>query len=188
MLFKMIRRTRLPVLILVAILSFTACSQPPAAVPDSGVDLGDPEVGGGAGVETGPQTPIPAATATLEASPRLDAAARATAESRPPTPVPTAAPTIQLPTIEPAGEPVPEGEQSPEIEAPAETAEPEPSPTAEAPPNETGEIIHVVQPGENLYRIGLQYGVSWVAIAEYNGITDPDAISAGQELRIPPSE
>jgi LysM repeat protein len=43
-----------------------------------------------------------------------------------------------------------------------------------------------VQAGENLYRIGLQYGLSWVAIAEYNGITDPNAIYVGQELRIPP--
>lgn len=184
----MIGRPRLLILILIAVLSFTACGQPPAAVPDSGVDLVDPDVGGGAGVETGPQTPIPTATATFEVSPRLDAAARATADSRPPTPEPTAAPTIQPPTGEPADEAAPQAEQPPEVEAPPETAEPQPSPTAEAAPNETGEIIHVVQPGENLYRIGLQYGVSWVAIAEYNGITDPDAISAGQELRIPPSE
>jgi len=63
----------------------------------------------------------------------------------------------------------------------AATATPAASPTA------AGERIHVVQPGENLYRIGLQYGLSWLAIAEYNGITNPDAISAGQELRIPPS-
>ncbi len=66
-------------------------------------------------------------------------------------------------------------------EPPPATATPAASPTA------AGERIHVVQPGENLYRIGLQYGLSWVAIAEYNGITNPDAISAGQELRIPPS-
>lgn len=49
----------------------------------------------------------------------------------------------------------------------------------------SGETIHVVAPGENLYRIGLQYGLSWVPIAAVNGITDPDRIYVGQELIIP---
>ena len=44
---------------------------------------------------------------------------------------------------------------------------------------------HVVQSGENLYRIGLQYGLSWVTIAQYNGITNPNTITAGQTLKIP---
>jgi LysM repeat protein len=49
----------------------------------------------------------------------------------------------------------------------------------------TGEIIHVVAPGENLYRIGLQYGMSWVPIARYNNITNPNRIVVGQEIIIP---
>ncbi len=44
---------------------------------------------------------------------------------------------------------------------------------------------HVVQPGENLYRIGLQYGISWVVLAEANNITNPNRIVVGQELTIP---
>ena len=33
--------------------------------------------------------------------------------------------------------------------------------------------IHIVQRGENLYRIGLAYGVLYTTIAAANGITDP---------------
>lgn len=44
---------------------------------------------------------------------------------------------------------------------------------------------HVVQAGENLYRIGLQYGVSWVVLAEANNITNPNRIVVGQVLTIP---
>jgi LysM repeat protein len=47
------------------------------------------------------------------------------------------------------------------------------------------DVIHVVQTGENLYRIALDYGLSWQVIANYNGITNPDSIFEGQELRIP---
>ena len=44
---------------------------------------------------------------------------------------------------------------------------------------------HVVQPGENLFRIGLQYGQSWVTLAQYNGITNPNNITVGQTIKIP---
>lgn len=177
-------------LVLGAILLLAACDRLPITTPagsDTGVDFGDPDVGGGAGQDTGPQTPIPTATATNEASPRLDAAARATVESLPA----TAAPPTPAPTLPVTAEPVtltPESSPAPPTTEPA-TAEPtavEPTPTAES-ANAAGEIIHIVQAGENLYRIGLKYGLSWVAIAEYNGITDPNSITVGQELRIPPA-
>ena len=45
-------------------------------------------------------------------------------------------------------------------------------------------VIHVVQPGENLYRIGLRYGVSWVDIMQANGLADT-TIYVGQQLIIP---
>jgi LysM repeat protein len=45
-------------------------------------------------------------------------------------------------------------------------------------------VIHIVQPGENLFRIGLKYGVSWVAIMNANGLADT-TIYVGQELVIP---
>jgi LysM repeat protein len=45
--------------------------------------------------------------------------------------------------------------------------------------------VHVVQPGENLCRIALNYGVSQWAIARANGIANPNYIYAGQRLVIP---
>ncbi|MCP4356694.1 MAG: LysM peptidoglycan-binding domain-containing protein [Chloroflexi bacterium] len=49
----------------------------------------------------------------------------------------------------------------------------------------TQEVVHIVQPGENLFRIGLQYGYSWVVLARYNGIPNPNYIYVGQPIRIP---
>jgi LysM repeat protein len=45
-------------------------------------------------------------------------------------------------------------------------------------------VTHIVQPGENLFRIGLKYGVSWVAIMNANGLPDT-TIYVGQSLVIP---
>jgi len=44
---------------------------------------------------------------------------------------------------------------------------------------------HVVQSGENLFRIALRYGVDMDELATANGITDPTRILVGQELIIP---
>lgn len=46
------------------------------------------------------------------------------------------------------------------------------------------QIIHTVQAGENLYRIGLQYGVSWTDIMTANQLAS-STIYAGQTLIIP---
>lgn len=46
---------------------------------------------------------------------------------------------------------------------------------------------HIVQAGENLYRIGLQYGISVEALLAANNLASPDEIYAGQELIIPSS-
>ena len=46
---------------------------------------------------------------------------------------------------------------------------------------------YTVQPGDNLYQIGLKFGVSWVEIAEANGLVNPNQIYAGQVLKIPTS-
>lgn len=51
-------------------------------------------------------------------------------------------------------------------------------------PAEAG-ATHVVQAGENLYRISLRYGVTVKALAELNRIRDPDQVVAGQTLIIP---
>jgi len=41
---------------------------------------------------------------------------------------------------------------------------------------------HTVKRGENLYRIGLQYGVSWKVLAEINDLDNPRIIYLGQKL------
>ena len=129
----------------------------------------------------------------------------------------TAAPTAETPTEEPMEEPteapdVGEDESPRTDEEPAATPEPTdetdevdegegdadeatPEPTAEATPedDENGEEageerVHVVQAGENLYRIGLQYGISWTVLAEYNNLANANDIDVGQQIRIPPVE
>jgi LysM repeat protein len=48
-----------------------------------------------------------------------------------------------------------------------------------------GERVYIVQPGDNLFRIGLKFNVLWTVIAARNGITNPNAIYPGQRLIIP---
>ncbi|RLC67454.1 MAG: hypothetical protein DRI48_02270, partial [Chloroflexi bacterium] len=45
--------------------------------------------------------------------------------------------------------------------------------------------VHVVQRGENLFRIALRYGVTYQALAAANGIANPNHIYVGQRLVIP---
>jgi LysM repeat protein len=56
--------------------------------------------------------------------------------------------------------------------------------SSEAPSVPTGRT-HVVQAGENLFRIALRYGTTVEAIAVANGISNVHLIYAGQSLRIP---
>jgi putative chitinase len=54
-----------------------------------------------------------------------------------------------------------------------------------APPT-TGATTHVVQPGDNLFRIALRYNLNYLYLAQYNGIANPSHIYVGQVIRIPP--
>ena len=45
--------------------------------------------------------------------------------------------------------------------------------------------MHIVQRGENLFRIALRYGVSVDAMVQANGLSNPNQIYAGQALVIP---
>jgi LysM repeat protein len=54
-----------------------------------------------------------------------------------------------------------------------------------AAPSEAGYLTHVVQPGENLFRIALRYGTSVTALAAANHIYNPSLIYVGQRLIIP---
>jgi pimeloyl-ACP methyl ester carboxylesterase len=58
-------------------------------------------------------------------------------------------------------------------------------PLASAQTDSTLPRIHTVQAGENLYRIGLHYGLSWTAIAQANRLLNANDIYVGQELIIP---
>jgi LysM repeat protein len=48
-----------------------------------------------------------------------------------------------------------------------------------------GETEYVVQAGDTLFRIATRYGLTVDELASYNGITNPDALSIGQVIRIP---
>lgn len=84
-----------------------------------------------------------------------------------PTPLPLAPPAEASPTPLPVA---------------PEPTQPPPAPTA-AP---TGEQIHTVAAGENLFRIGLRYGFTAAELAAYNNIPNVDRIYVGQQIKIPP--
>jgi len=67
---------------------------------------------------------------------------------------------------------------------PTTTSEPTLAPVAVVQPT-TGPIVHVVQRGENLYRISLSYGVTVQALALINRISDTGQLYVGQQLVIP---
>lgn len=56
---------------------------------------------------------------------------------------------------------------------------------AAAPASQHPGVVHVVQYGETLFAIGRAYGVSPWAIAQANGLINPNYIRAGQILVIP---
>lgn len=68
---------------------------------------------------------------------------------------------------------------------------PEPTPAAPPPtqesPASTTETRHTVQPGENLFRIALQYGTTVEAIVAANDLPSASSIQTGQVLIIPAS-
>jgi LysM repeat protein len=45
--------------------------------------------------------------------------------------------------------------------------------------------VYVVQDGDTLYAIAVQFGVSMDALMAENGMNDPNALQVGQELQIP---
>lgn len=65
---------------------------------------------------------------------------------------------------------------------PAASADAAPLATT-TPPGQS--VFHIVLPGETLFRIAMQYGVSVNDVTQANGITDPSLIYPGQQLLIP---
>ena len=67
------------------------------------------------------------------------------------------------------------------------TFTPVPVQATEVPATTTGETTHVVQPGENMFRIALKYGTTVEEISAANGIANPAMVYVGQELKVPSS-
>jgi len=61
------------------------------------------------------------------------------------------------------------------------------SEVAPLPPNESppSSLIYIVQPGETLFRIATQHGLTVNELAQANSLSDPTLIYAGQQLVIP---
>jgi len=124
-------------------------------------------------------TPNPAEmAATAEANSTL--AAQSAEETQ-------VAPTAEAPTQPPAtatSSPVPAATPVPATPVPATPAAGTPVPTSQ--PASAGQVTHVVQRGENLFRIALRYNTTVEAVANANGITNPALIYVGQKLVISP--
>ena len=60
--------------------------------------------------------------------------------------------------------------------------------TTNAPGATTAPRRYVVQPGESLFAIAMKFNLSAPALVELNKIKDPDRVSAGTELLLPPSD
>jgi LysM repeat protein len=74
--------------------------------------------------------------------------------------------------------------------APDTTPVPGTTPTATSPATpapSAGGTVHIVQPGENLFRIALRYNLLTTIVAAYNNLENPGMIYVGQEIRIPPA-
>jgi LysM repeat protein len=61
-----------------------------------------------------------------------------------------------------------------------------PAATPRAPAATPTEVVYVVKSGDTLLHVARLFGVSSDAIIQANGLTDPDHLSEGQRLIIPP--
>ena len=61
--------------------------------------------------------------------------------------------------------------------------EPEDKPAAPAKPQE--ETVYIVKLGDTLSGIAAKYGTTYQALAAYNGLSNPNLIHVGQQIRIP---
>lgn len=99
------------------------------------------------------------------------------------TPVPEVTSTGMEPTVVTVGETPPAAATS---ASSSPTAEPVPTQPvqSEPPAGQTGDVTHTVQQGETLSAIARRYGTTWQAIANANGLQNPNQIYVGQRLTI----
>ncbi|MWV45875.1 bifunctional 2',3'-cyclic-nucleotide 2'-phosphodiesterase/3'-nucleotidase [Paenibacillus sp. HJL G12] len=88
-------------------------------------------------------------------------------------------------TNPPATTPVqPEKPTTPSVPTvPAKPSQPATKPETSKP--STNGKVYVIKKGDNLYRIGLQFGVDWEKIAKANGISNVRGLKIGQQIIIP---
>jgi LysM repeat protein len=61
-----------------------------------------------------------------------------------------------------------------------------PAATPRAPAATPTEVVYIVKSGDTLLHVARLFGVSTDAIIQANGLSDPDRLSEGQRLIIPP--
>jgi LysM repeat protein len=167
-------------LFLIVILALVACERP---LQDTGEEVA-PEVETAVAPEGGEEAEVPAQT--VEATPAAgeEAGEVATEEEPAVSAGPTEEPEAAAETETAESEVVTAEEEEATNVSPRPTEETE---TAEETVEEaTAEPeTYVVQPGDNLYRIGLRHNVSWVVLAQHNNIANANAIYVGQKIEIP---
>ncbi len=171
---KKIRSISLSTIGFLVVLILAAGCYRPAAPDVTPTVAGEAEAAGTATAEPSEGEPTeedPDMLATGAANATLAAEGEESEATAEPTEAPTEPPSSPSPT------------PSEETETPAPTVEPTAVP--EEPSTSTETTVHVVQPGENLFRIALRYNMTTEALAQANGIANPRLIYVGQKLTIP---
>jgi LysM repeat protein len=154
--------TALTLTVVVAIIVVGGCTRPKPTVEPSAEAMASPTIQAPPGA-----TVVSVATPTLvppgEMPPELTLTLAAS---------PTAALTPTATPTSPSG-------------VPAYTPTPTPTTPATSSATPGAPTVHVVQRGENLFRIALRYGTTVEAIAAANGIRNTQLIYVGQKLTIP---
>jgi LysM repeat protein len=151
---------------------------------EEGYPAPEAEEGGTEGEEVSSEEATVAAPAEGEGEEQSEPEEEVAAESE------AEVPAEATPAAEAEGEGEEQSEPEEEVAAESEaevTAEATPAAEAEVPAEAENTVIpatHTVVAGENLYRIGLQYGISWVVIAEANNLSNPNQIYTGQVLNL----
>lgn len=162
--------------LLLALVLMSGCTRSKSSgPPDATEETGEPEA---------TQPPSAEATSAVEGDPisvtttawARETATAAARSAQATTPAPTATATKAAEPTSPSPTETPEPTEAPEPTEPPQATEP-------AATTEVG--VHTVTLGENLFRIALEYGLTYQVLAAHNGIANPNLIYVGQELKIP---
>ena len=162
----------LTLIIVVAIIVVGGCTRPKPTKEPAAQAMASPtiEASPGATVVAVEATPTLVPPGEMPLDLTLTLAASPTAEDTPIT-FPTA---VLTPTVTPTTL----------TGVPTDTPIPTSTPTTQ-PETLGAPTVHVVQRGENLFRIALRYNTTVEAVAAANGIRNPQLIYVGQKLTIP---